>query len=314
MKCKLLIVLLLLITGCTRNTSTVNNNEDFLYFLYAAPLADHPIWLKSKEGFEQACKELDIKCDWIGPKVIDTERMEDVMQQGIVQKADGIITQGVVSKDILTKANDANIPVALVDSNVEDAPKFIYYGKNFHTQAELMLQQIEKKIPKEEKMMIAIQVAELNFDIAKDQIKEIETVFQQHPGGYELVSVSESKSDKVRAQSERMTIFREHPEINVTINFAAESAEACGEIAKTLNIKDDIYIFGVDDMETTISYIKEGLIDASIVTSFYEYGYKSVYQIYNYIKTGYIPKPEETKIKLIVVDKQNADTYEEELK
>ena len=124
------LLVLLLVSGCA-DTEHKNTQKQEIYFLYATPLADHPIWLKSKEGFDQACKELDVKCDWIGPSVIDTEKMEEVITQGMYQKADGIITQGVVSADLLNEVAQQDIPVVLVDSNVENAEKFMYYGKIF---------------------------------------------------------------------------------------------------------------------------------------------------------------------------------------
>lgn len=299
--------------GCSNSKNEQISMEEKLYFLYAAPLVDHPIWLQSKEGFDQACKELDINCDWIGPSVIDTEKMEEVITQGMYQKADGIITQGVVSKNILDEVSQAGIPIVLVDSNVEDADKFMYYGKDFHTQAQLFLKEIEKSIGKEEKLIVSIQVAELSFKIAQDQIEEIRNVFNSHPGEFEIVSITESKSDKVRAQTEWINSFRENPNINVCINFAAESAEACGETVQALGLQNQVNVYGVDDMETTLKYIESGLIDASVVTSFYQYGYKSVYRMYDYITEGKLPDVNE-KIKLIIVNKDNIDKYKDELK
>lgn len=313
----LIVVVLLLLFGCTNGTDKnikKEKNEEFLYFLYATPLADHPIWLQSKEGFVQACNELKVKCDWIGPKVIDTEKMEEVISQGLIEKVDGIITQGVIKKALLEEAAALDIPIVLVDSNIEDGKKFTFYGKNFQRQAQLLLNEIEKKIPKHKPLVIAIQVAELNFKIAQDQIQEIREVFKNHPGGYEIVAITESKSDKIRAQAQWMNTLRNHPDINVTINFAAESADACAEIAQTLNIKKQLHIYGVDDMDSTIDYIKKGYIDASVVTSFYEYGYKTVYQMYAYKKTGKKPTSLNNEVKLLIVNQDNVDTYQSELK
>lgn len=307
---------ILVLCGCQgqKPRSEQQQPENEMYLLYATPLADHPIWLQSKEGFDVACKELNIKCDWIGPKVIDTDKMEDVIHQGIIQKADGIITQGVIDKKLLKLASDAKIPVILVDSNIEDGEKLAYYGKNFKTQAELLLKEIEGTLGKQEKLYVGIQVAELNFKIAKDQIQEIENAFANHPGGFEIVGISESKSDKIRAQSEWMAMLREHPKMNVSINFAAESADACGEVASALNLKHKLRIYGVDDMNTTLQYIRKGMVDASIVTSFYEYGYQTVYQIYEHKEKFTKPKKTNNEVKLIVVNKDNIDSYKERLK
>lgn len=304
----------MLLCACSSTAENKTKEEDYLYILYATPLADHPIWLQSKEGFDQACSEIGAKCDWLGPKVIDTETMNKVITQGIYQKADGIITQGVIDPALLEQAAAADIPVILVDSNMEGNDKFAFYGKNFHAQAQLLLDEVEKSVEENEKLYIAIQVAELNFTIAQEQIQEIRNVFAEHKGGFEIVEISESKSDKIRAQSEWMDILRAHEEINVSISFAAESADACGEIANTLSIKDRLHIYGVDDMKTTLDYIKKGYIDASIVTSFYEYGYKPVYQIRDYKEDKKSPQQMENEVKLIVVNADNVDTYKDELK
>lgn len=312
MKKVFLLLTLLLLMGCQKEVAQVE--ENFHYFLFATPLSKHPVWLHSKEGFEDACEELGVMCDWIGPKIIDTETMEEVMKRGIIQNADGIITQGVVSPEILEEANQNNIPVVLVDSNMPNSEKLAFFGKDFTKQAELIVEETEKKLGKDEKLVVAIQVAELGFDIATDQIVELEKALQKHPGGYEIVSITESKSDVVRAQSEWTRVLEEYPEINLSVNFAGESAHACGEIAYDLGIKDQIFVFGVDDMEMTIDYIRKGYIDASIVTSFYQYGYDALYMLYHYKTENIVPKSVNQPVQLLVVNHENVDTYMEEFK
>ncbi len=110
-----------------------------------------------------------------------------------------------------------------------------------------------------------------------------------------------------------MRVLEEYPNINLSVSFAGESAHACGEIAYNLGIKDHLFVFGVDDMKTTIDYIKKGYIDASIVTSFYQYGYNSLYLLYQYKTENKVPVSVNQPVELIVVNKDNADTYMEEL-
>lgn len=309
---RMLCIALILLMGCS-STNQPELKESDLYFLYAAPLSNHPIWLQSKKGFDDACNELGVHCDWIGPKVIDTQTMEETMRQGIAQKANGIITQGVVSKDVMEQASNANIPVILVDSNIQDVEKLAYYGKSFETQAEMMLEEVERTMGKNTHLYIAIQVAELSFDIAKRQIEITEEVFKNHLGGITIVDISESKSDQIQAQTEWMRVLRNEPDVNLTISFAAESAEACAEIAHSLDKKQDIKILGVDDMDTTIAYIKEGYIDASIVTSFYEYGYDALYQLYQNHQNGSKPEVIDHDVNLVLVNKENVNTYKDEI-
>ena len=92
-----------------------------------------------------------------------------------------------------------------------------------------------------------------------------------------------------------------------------ESKTDAEKLAHNLGIKDQLFVFGVDDMETTIDYIKKGYIDASIVTSFYQYGYDSLYMLYQYKTENKVPSSVNQPVELLVVNKENADTYMEEL-
>ena len=127
--------------------------------------------------------------------------------------------------------------------------------------------------------------------------------------GYEIVNVSESKSEEIRAKKEWEFVMSQHADINVAINFAAESAEFCWEAAMQQGIRDDMLIYGVDDMPITLDFIKEGKIDGSVVTSFYQYGYEGVRVLYEYVTTG--RKPEHIETNLIIVDKDNINHYRE---
>lgn len=271
----LIFVMLFSISGCQRHdTKVIEENKPYL--LFVAPLEEHPLWLQTKDGFLKACEQNDYHCDWIGPKNMDTEKMNEVMKTGILQKADGIITQGVVSEALINQAIEAKIPVVLVDSDMPTSKRTAYFGKNFHDQAQRLLTDIQKKQDENQKLMIAIQVSEITFDIAIQQVQQVEEVFKDYPGGYEIVEITSSKSDQVRAKQEWARVFYHHPEINISLNFAGECVAACYESAINAGMRDQMFIYGVDDMEQTIQLLKEDRIDGSIITSFHGYGYDAV--------------------------------------
>ncbi|MEG1475636.1 MAG: substrate-binding domain-containing protein [Longicatena sp.] len=309
-KILLLSLCITMLGGCSKGEK---KDADYLYFLFATPLKEHAIWLQAKAGFDDACDKYKIRCDWKGPTNIDTKKMEEEIQTGILQKVDGIITQGVISDDLIKEATQNDIPVFLVDSDMPESERFGFMGKNFTEQADILLADIEKRYGENQFLQIAIQVAEGEFKIAQDQITEIRREFTKHPGGFEIVSISESKSDKVRAKREWESVLSNYPEINVAINFAAEGVESCGEIAELKAHRDKMIIYGVDDMPITLRLIKEGKIDASVViNSFYDYGYQSVKMLYEYKSKGIKPKHQVISPYLIIVDKDNVNHYKKD--
>ena len=134
-----------------------------------------------------------------------------------------------------------------------------------------------------------------------------------HPGGYEIKVISESKSDFIRAKKEWYNILST-TKINVAINFAGESAVSCNEVANQLNVRDSMLIYGVDDMPETIELIKDGQIDGSVVTSFYNYGYEAANWLYDHLVEGKELTQTVNSVKLILVTSENVFSYQEELK
>lgn len=265
---------LLLMMGCSSKQQ--GNDRAFTYLLFATPLEEHAIWKRVKSGFEKACTEEGYYCDWIGPKTIDTNAMNDVVMTGILQKADVIITQGVIDPSLIEKAQENDIPIVLVDSDMADTSRNVYFGKDFHEQAEVLLEDIEKRWGEDKHLTITIQVAEADFEIAREQVQQIKEVFQTHAGGFEIVDVTSSKSDQVRAKKEWYASFTKHSDVNVALNFASESVESCYEMANELGMKEQMLIYGVDDLPGTVALLHENAITGSIVTPWYDYGYETV--------------------------------------
>lgn len=311
MKKLFILLLAMLCIGCS-STATEHESEETLYFLFASPLSTHTLWLQAKEGMEDACNELEVHCDWKGPIKISTSDMVDVISTGLLKQADGIITQGVVNASLIDKGMAQGTPIVLVDSPILGAQPLTTISKDFQQQAELLLEDIEKKIGEHVYLRIGIQVSDKTFDLAKDQITAIEKVFEKHPGGYEIVSVSESNSDLLTSKNAWVKVYQQDSGMNIAINLAGENAIGCVEAKEYMDNQDRVLIYGVDDMEETIALLREGKIEGSIVTSFYQYGYDSVKILYDYIEHGKKPK-EELASKLILVNKDNLSTYKKVL-
>lgn len=310
MKKVCIIMLILFMTGCT---SQETKKKDDTYFLFATPLATHTLWLQSKEGMEKACKELDIHCDWQGPIKISVSDMVDVVNTGLLKKADGIITQGVMDKELIAKGMADGVPIILVDSPIKGSNPLVTISKDFDEQASLLLHDIEKQVGKDEYLKIGIQVSDKTFDLAKDQIESIKKIFKQHPGGFEIVAQTESMSDQLTSKNQWISVFKENTGMNVSINLAGENAIGCVEAKEYMDNKDNVLIYAVDDMKDTVELLKQGKIQGSIVTSFSQYGYESVHILYDYVKHHKEPTQKRIPAKILLVNKDNIHTYKKEL-
>jgi ribose transport system substrate-binding protein len=287
--------------------------DDSLHFVYVSPLLAHPVWLIAKDGFEKACDELNIKGDWVGPQGISPEEMAKLVETAIAQKADAVITQGLVPASPVQATIDAGIPVLVVDSPVDAEGQLAFFGKDVAVQAKAIYDDVLSAFGEKADIKASIQVAALNYKIAVDQIDAIKKVFTSYPGKFQIVNISESKSDRMKATTEWENTFKAYPGINLAINLAAEAGPAAASVAKEMGIKDSVRIYGVDDIEETLDLIRKGAIDGTIVTSFFNYGYQATYWLYQNITEGKKPATEFNDAGTIMVNNTNIDSYKAQL-
>ena len=310
-----LALLLSLFAGCASQQAAKETGKEAakpakqLHFVYVSPLLAHPVWLIAKDGFEAACKELGVRGDWVGPQNISPEEMTKLIETAVAQKASGIITQGLAPAEPLKVAAEANIPVLVVDSDIPEAKKLAYLGKDFDIQAKLLLEAAEKKLGKDKPLVVSIMVAALNYRTATDAIAAIEKTFAQHPGGFKIVNKAESKSDKLKATAEWQNTLKAYPEINVAINLAAEAGPACAKVVQEMSLGGKVNVYAVDDVQETLDLVKKGEIDGTVVTSFYNYGYQAAYWLYQNITEGKKPEQVNNDAGTIMVTKENLETY-----
>lgn len=331
----LALAMMLSMVACSSNTSTNNGSEgntnnttndttgdttgdtstEDLHFVFVSPLLSHPIWLIAKEGFETACEELGIQGDWVGPQGLSAEEMAQLVDTAVAQGADAIITQGICPVSPLENAINEGVKVLMVDSDSADLDgRLAYLGKDLDKQAQLMYEEVAKVIPEDEKIVMSIQCADLTSQFYVDQNAAVEEAFSQHPGGFELVNTTLSKSDKATGTNEWLNTFNTYPEINVCINLAAEAAAACVTAADELGITDDLTIVGVDDTDENLELLREGKILCTSVVSFWNYGYQAAYWLYQNITEGRVPEQVINDGGTMMVTTDNVDEYNELLK
>jgi ribose transport system substrate-binding protein len=308
-----LVLAIMLVLSATSAFAEAKDPKD-LHFVYVSPLLAHPVWLIAKEGFDQAVSELGIKGDWVGPQGIAPEEMAKLIETAVAQKADAIITQGLVPAAPVIAAIDAGIPVLVVDSDIPDANRLAFFGKDVNVQAQCFLKAIEEKLGADTPLTVSIQVAALNYQIAHDQIDAIKAAFASHAGGFNVVNITESKSDKMKSTTEWQNTFNTYPEINVAISLCAEGGPACANVVRDMSIRDKVLVYGVDDIEETLDLIRNGGMDGTVATSFFNYGYQATYWLYQNITEGKTPKQVINDAGTIIITTANVDTYGDALR
>jgi ribose transport system substrate-binding protein len=240
--------------------------------------------------------------------------MAKLVDTAIAQKADAIITQGLVPAPPVQNAIDAGIPVLVVDSDIPDAERLAFFGKDTKVQARALYADALARLGPNTPLNVSIQVSNLLYEVAHRMIADIEEAFGKHPGGFKLVNTSESKSEKIQSVTEWERTFNAYPEINVAINLAAEAGPACATVVQEKGIRNKILVYAVDDIDETLDLLRKNDLDGTIVTSFWNYGYQATYWLYQNITQGKKPGQVVNDAGTILVTNKNVNNYADALR
>ena len=289
--------------------------EQQKHIVFVTPLIAHPVWLIAKEGFDAAAADLGFRGSWVGPSTIDANEMIKQIEVAIAEKADGIITQGINPEamvPVLKKAEEAGIPLVVVNSDIPEGPRLAYLGTNPTNLgaigAEAILSKLDGAEPK-----VAYMCAVLDYQIGREMIEGYRSVLSQEEG-YEELTIVESKSDMLTAVQAWENLFTTYPECNVAISVAAEAGPACAKVVNEMGLKDKVVIMAIDDIEETIDNIKDGTTYATMTQNFFRKGYEAAQWLVEYIDTGVAPAELLNDSGTMVVTLDNIEVYSEDMK
>ena len=283
--------------------------------MFVTPLIAHPVWLAAKEGFDDAAEEFGFRGDWVGPSVIDVDEMIKQIEVAIAEKADGIITQGLNPEamvPVLKKADEAGIPVVVVNSDIPDAPRLAYLGTdpvNLGTAgANEILEKLAGETPK-----AAYATTAFTNTVAMDMIEGYRKTFKE-AGDYEEMTVVETNADTLTAVQKWQDVFNTYPETNVAVAVTGEGGAAAAKVVKEMGLEDQVVVMAIDEIDETLDGIREGIIYGTMTQNFYRKGYQASQWLLDYIDNGANPENMLNDSGTMLVTKENIETYNTDMR
>lgn len=136
-----------------------------LVFALVPKSLSYSFYQQSKQGCMEAAKEIQVKCIYRGSKKVDARLQNDIIEQLIEEKVDGIaisVTKsGFLAKNSLQKALKAGIPVVTFDADFDAATRMkfpnirrAYIGSNNFELGLLLGKQLKKLRPQGGRLII----------------------------------------------------------------------------------------------------------------------------------------------------------------
>jgi ribose transport system substrate-binding protein len=256
----------------TNNASTFTKKR----ILLIASVYQNPYWQRIKNGAEDAANNRGCYIEYAGPQTLNMSEGLKIIDMGIATSVDGIITSVQEEKQYLPaikKATDIGIPVITVDTDANLSERIAYVGTN----------NIEAGTSAAEELAdISLTNAKIGIIMAGEtNTSQVERVkgFKDYISNYpdmKVVAVESSNSDVIQAELAANKMMASHPEMDTL--YCTSSVDGIGAARAVVdrNKVGKVNIVCFDDLPETLQFIKDGVIQASVVQKPYQMGYDSV--------------------------------------
>lgn len=263
-------------------------DQGFKHVVLIAQEIDNPFWRTVEMGAREAAAQLSMKIDYLGPNRINPAEQMNLLEKSIAAKPDALLVQGISVRQydqLIGKAIDQGIPVITIDADEPASRRLAYVGTDNREAGRRMGELVVKEADGKGRIGVMI-----GSDLAGNQQLRLEgfrSVILNTPG-FEIVDVRSSNISRIGAAKQTEAMLSQYADIQTMVGFSSLDAAGIVEGLKATN-REDVSVYGFDDLEETQIGIAEGEIQASIVQQPKEIGMKSVYLLAEIFKGGTVP-------------------------
>jgi len=294
-----------------------NGGKQQTYVAIAAATGG-PYWIDSKSGLNDKAKELGVSVDFEGPSTVDVNSQMDYIRKAIARKVDGIIMIPMSDSlaPAINEAIDAGIPVVCADADAPSSQRYCFVGTgNFNAGVEGGKRLAQLIGGKGEVALIYIPGA----DNLTQRVEGYKKAFEAYPD-IKVVALGNDQGQPEVAAAQCRAILQAHPNLAGFGCVAATGGQGAAQAVKLAGKSGVVKIVAMDRDATTLNYIKEGVIQASIAQRTYSMTYIALQLLYNlrngqihmvkdWRKVGVNPLPTNVDTGSFVITKDNVNDF-----
>ena len=265
--------------GPNAQSPTPNAQRERQRYVEVAIVTNIPYWIDGRAGLRDKAAELGVDADFTGPTNVDANQQIDAMERAIAEGVDGIIC--VPASDALStvidKAISKGIPVVCVDTDAPSSKRFSFIGTGNYNAGVQGGETLGKLLNGQGKVALLTVPGQDNLN---ERVRGYKDALGKYPG-IAVVQEVNTLSSGTEAQNQCRALLQAQPDLAgigcVEAAGGSGAAVAVKEAGKTGKVR----IVAMDRDESTLRFIEEGQIDASVGQRSYTMSYVALQLLYN---------------------------------
>lgn len=279
-------------------------------FTWVNPVVGLEYWAMAEKGMADADAKYGTDTQTVGPTEVNVDEQIKQIDAAIAAQVDGIITMALdpqAFEPAIQRAADAGIPVVCIDTDAPDSARAYYAGTSHYEfgyeAGKLVAENTDGKAK------IGILAGVMTAPNMVERVDGFKAAISEYPD-MEIVAIEDTNAELLLGTQKAQAMMQTYPDMNAIFCVGSTDAGAAGKVAVEMGLEDQFYIVGSDDMEDTIKYIRDGVVDATLVQQTYMMGYLGVELLVQQIE-GNGPEDQIIDTGVIVVTSENVDSYKE---
>lgn len=279
-------------------------------FTFISPIANEGYWGSAAYGMKSEDEIQNTNTKFIGLSQFIGKDMGDAIASAIYSDTDGIITIGSHDTDVvnaLHSANDAQIPVVLIDTDSSDINRICYIGTNNYEAGRLAGKDMvsSASFP----LHVAVILSSRSSDSQIERLRGFEEELSSY-SDCSIETVLEANSSLLFLNETLPRILKENSKINAIFCAEGYSSSIVGRILSSMGSQyDNIRVVAFDKMEDTLHYVQSGRYFSTIVQQSDVMGQLAVEVLKNY-QNGIFPEQDIIYTDSFSIRQDNFDTIQ----
>lgn len=302
-------------TVTQKNETKSSTNEEYVFLGVSVGT---PYWLDAKMGLEDKGSLLGVKTDFRGPAGNDPNQQVKEFESVLARKPAGIIIAPASDALIpsINRAVESGIPVICVDTDAPNSKRYCYIGTDNYNAGYQTGQMLANAINGKGKVALLTIPGQSNLET---RIKGCKDALSKYPE-IEIVKIANDMALASEAEKVSRSILQAYPDLAGFGCVDASGGEGAAVVVKELNKVGKVKIIAMDRNESTLDFIEQGVIDASIAQRTYTMAFIGLQLLYdlhhnliklvnNWEEAGIHPLPQNIDTGTIKIDKSNVHSF-----
>ena len=322
--CTILYIFLLFIVSCSSDdqksevpSSRYEGQRQDLYFLVSA-VGANSYFYDHKMGLKLAGEFFGVETQYKGPPDWNMQAMIQAIDLAVARNPGGIMVIGFEESlnDAVNKAVDAGIPVVTLDSDLPNSKRITFVGTGNYDAGFRGGIKLAELVGGKGKVAILTKIGQPNLE---ERVRGYKEALVTYPG-IEITRIADTKSEVPMAAQVAAAVLSAVPDLAGFGCVEAAGGAGCATAVKEAGLSGKIKVVAMDRDNDILNYIKNGIIDATIVQQtalMPYYGLMILYQLNHCdipistdnAKAGISGAPRIIDTGTILVDKSNCEYF-----